>query len=154
MATTGNATGKVVQVIGSVLDAQFPEDQLPAIYSALLLESDVDGKSITLWCEVQQHLGGGKVRAIALGGTDGLVRGMSIKDVVMQPRQFSWTHQKKSYLPNDIDAFMQCLQSVSIAARGKDFTKGATYYHLDGTTPYWASSYNYVGSFGAHRFYN
>jgi N-acetylmuramoyl-L-alanine amidase len=81
-------------------------------------------------------------------------RGISIKDVVMQPRQFSWTHQKKSYLPNDIDAFMQCLQSVSIAARGKDFTKGATYYHLDGTTPYWASSYNYVGSFGAHRFYN
>ena len=80
MATTGNATGKVVQVIGSVLDAQFPEDQLPAIYNALLLKGESGGNSMTLWCEVQQHLGGGKVRAVALGGTDGIVRGMTIQD--------------------------------------------------------------------------
>ncbi len=76
--------GKVTQVIGSVLDAQFSEEKLPSIYNALSVqvERTVLGKSFheTLWCEVAQHLGGGQVRAVALGSTDGLKRGSDILD--------------------------------------------------------------------------
>ena len=76
--------GKVTQVIGSTLDAQFAENALPAIYNALQVEvtQEVMGEQITetLWCEVAQHLGGGRVRAVALGSTDGLQRGKDIVD--------------------------------------------------------------------------
>ena len=74
------STGKVVQVIGSVLDAEYPEGELPAIYNALILEGESAGNKIRVACEVQQHLGGRKVRAVALGSTDGIIRGMSIRD--------------------------------------------------------------------------
>jgi len=74
------ATGKVTQVIGSTFDAEFPEDQLPAIYNAITLTGDYDGKQATLTGEVQQHLGGGKIRAVALGSTDGLRRGVDCVD--------------------------------------------------------------------------
>jgi F-type H+-transporting ATPase subunit beta len=84
MATTTGAVGKVSQVIGSTLDAEFPEDSLPSIYNALKTEvaTTVSGKTEmqTLWCEVAQHLGGGRVRAISLGSTDGLARGARIED--------------------------------------------------------------------------
>jgi len=73
-------TGKIVQVIGSTLDAQFPEEALPPIYNALLVDHEHGGQRLQLWCEVQQHLGGNKVRAVAMGSTDGLVRGMQITD--------------------------------------------------------------------------
>jgi F-type H+-transporting ATPase subunit beta len=76
--------GKVTQVIGSTLDAQFPEEGLPSIYNALQVdvETTVLGETTveTLWCEVAQHLGGGRVRAVALGSTDGLQRGAKIMD--------------------------------------------------------------------------
>ncbi|MCH7807752.1 MAG: hypothetical protein IIB60_00895 [Planctomycetes bacterium] len=76
--------GIVSQVIGSTLDAKFSEDQLPKIYNALNveLERTVLGETFkeTLWCEVAQHLGGGRIRAIALGSTDGLQRGAKIVD--------------------------------------------------------------------------
>ncbi|MEO1084206.1 MAG: F0F1 ATP synthase subunit beta, partial [Acidobacteriota bacterium] len=76
--------GKITQVIGSTLDAQFDEDKLPAIYNALQVEvtTEVMGNPITetLWCEVAQHLGGGRVRAVSLGSTDGLQRGKDIVD--------------------------------------------------------------------------
>jgi F-type H+-transporting ATPase subunit beta len=76
--------GQVTQVIGSTLDAQFPEDELPTIYNALRVEvsQTVLGQTTleTLWCEVAQHLGGGRVRAVALGSTDGLQRGARILD--------------------------------------------------------------------------
>ncbi len=74
------ATGKISQVIGSTFDAEFPQDQLPAIYNALKIKSEINGISIDLTGEVQQHLGGGRVRAVALGGTDGLRRGMEVVD--------------------------------------------------------------------------
>jgi len=74
------ATGKVSQVIGSVFDAEFPEDQLPDIYNALKIQQQREGVSIDLTGEVQQHLGGGKVRAVALGSTDGVQRGMDVRD--------------------------------------------------------------------------
>ncbi|MEM1203529.1 MAG: F0F1 ATP synthase subunit beta [Acidobacteriota bacterium] len=76
--------GTVTQVIGSTLDAQFPEEQLPAIYNALKVDvtQTIMGETVTetLWCEVAQHLGGGRVRAVALGSTDGLQRGATIAD--------------------------------------------------------------------------
>ena len=82
MTTPNNGT--VCQVIGSTLDAEFDEERMPAIYNALQLEVDrvVLGATTreTLWCEVAQHLGGGKVRAIALGSTDGISRGTTIVD--------------------------------------------------------------------------
>ena len=70
------ATGKITQVIGSTFDAEFPEDQLPRIYNAVKVDAQQDGQTIHLVGEVQQHLGGGRVRAVALGSTDGLRRGM------------------------------------------------------------------------------
>lgn len=72
--------GKVVQVIGSTLDAEFPEGNLPAIYNALIIETEVMGEKMRLVSEVQQHLGGNRVRAVALASTDGLRRGVEIKD--------------------------------------------------------------------------
>ncbi|AFM13095.1 F0F1 ATP synthase subunit beta [Turneriella parva] len=71
-----SSTGKVSQVIGSVLDAKFPEGKMPEIYNALELQ--VQGQKLV--CEVQQHLGGGAVRAVALGSTDGVARGQDIID--------------------------------------------------------------------------
>jgi F-type H+/Na+-transporting ATPase subunit beta len=73
-------TGTITQVIGSTFDAQFPEDQLPEIYNALQIKASNKSGSIDLVGEVQQHLGGGRVRAVALGSTDGLVRGMGCVD--------------------------------------------------------------------------
>ncbi len=78
--TTTPAIGKVTQVIGSTFDAEFPENQLPAIYNAVKVTSDHKGVSLDLTGEVQQHLGGGRVRCVALGGTDGMVRGMDCAD--------------------------------------------------------------------------
>jgi F-type H+-transporting ATPase subunit beta len=82
MADNGNF-GKIVQVIGSTLDVGFPPDKLPAIYNGLQVQvkNTLTGVDQTLWCEVAQHLGGGKVRAVALGSTDGLMRGMPVKDI-------------------------------------------------------------------------
>jgi F-type H+-transporting ATPase subunit beta len=76
----GQKTGRIIQVIGSTFDAEFEEGHLPEIYNALKIESDYKGVSIRLTGEVQQHLGGNRVRAVALGTTDGLVRGMQCVD--------------------------------------------------------------------------
>src|SRR5947209_12188966 len=73
-------TGRVVQVIGSTFDAEFEEGQLPEIYNALRVDTDVQGVHTRLTGEVQQHLGGNRVRCVALGSTDGLVRGMQVTD--------------------------------------------------------------------------
>jgi len=72
--------GKVTQVIGSTFDAEFEEANMPAIYNALKITGENKGYKIDLTGEVQQHLGGGRVRAVALGSTDGLVRGMPVVD--------------------------------------------------------------------------
>ncbi len=72
--------GHVTQVIGSTFDAEFPEHTLPAIYNALKVDALVNGVQIRLTGEVQQHLGGGRVRCVALGSTDGMVRGMDVLD--------------------------------------------------------------------------
>ena len=74
------ATGTITRVIGSTFDAEFPEDQLPQIYNAVKVHHEENGQKIDLTGEVQQHLGGGRVRAVALGSTDGLRRGLDCVD--------------------------------------------------------------------------
>jgi len=82
MATTTaeKNVGRVTQVIGSTFDAEYPEDKLPPIYNAVKVETDQKGVRLNLTGEVQQHLGGGRVRCVALGSTDGMVRGMECVD--------------------------------------------------------------------------
>src|SRR6516225_9561564 len=70
------ATGKVKQIIGAVVDVYFPEGSLPEIYNALEIERP-NGKLVL---EVQQHLGEDSVRTIAMDATEGLVRGIDVKD--------------------------------------------------------------------------
>jgi N-acetylmuramoyl-L-alanine amidase len=78
---------------------------------------------------------------------------LSIKDIVNEPYQFSWTLQKQSYLPDDPKAFLQCMKSVYTALKSSDFTHGATHYHLARVNPYWASELSYLDQFGSHKFY-
>src|ERR1700732_2064446 len=79
-ATNGTHVGKIIQVIGSTFDAEFDEGHLPEIYNAVKVDTDFKGVTIHLVGEVQQHLGGNRVRCVALGSTDGLVRGMQAVD--------------------------------------------------------------------------
>ncbi|MEM6981224.1 MAG: F0F1 ATP synthase subunit beta [Planctomycetota bacterium] len=72
--------GHVTQVIGSTFDAEFAEGSMPPIYNALTIKSEHKGVTVDLVGEVQQHLGGGRVRAIALGSTEGMMRGMEVID--------------------------------------------------------------------------
>ncbi len=73
--------GKVVQVIGPVLDVEFEPEHLPDIYNALHLKATTpSGLEIDLVVEVQQHIGRGQVRAVAMTSTDGVVRGMEVVD--------------------------------------------------------------------------
>ena len=78
--TVEGKKGKVIQVVGSTLDAEFEEGHLPEILNALYIDKEVEGIQKHIVCEVQQHLGGGKVRAIALESTDGVSRGDDIID--------------------------------------------------------------------------
>jgi F-type H+-transporting ATPase subunit beta len=76
-----NGTGKVVQVIGPVLDVEFPPEALPDIYNAIKLETTNEaGQEISLVAEVQQHIGRGQVRAVSMSSTDGVTRGMEVVD--------------------------------------------------------------------------
>jgi F-type H+-transporting ATPase subunit beta len=72
--------GKIVQIIGPVVDVQFPVENIPAIYQALTVEFTAAGRAEKLTLEIQQHLGEGVVRAIAMSSTEGLVRGTSVTD--------------------------------------------------------------------------
>ncbi|MCE9637207.1 MAG: F0F1 ATP synthase subunit beta [Planctomycetes bacterium] len=72
--------GKVVQVIGPVLDVEFPADAVPDIYNALRIDDDTAATPIHVTAEVQQHIGRNQVRAVAMSSTDGLVRGTVVKN--------------------------------------------------------------------------
>ncbi|MGA1864372.1 MAG: F0F1 ATP synthase subunit beta [bacterium] len=72
--------GKVVQIIGSTLDAEFPHGDLPDIFNALKIDVNIEGKKSTIIAEVQQHIGAGQVRAVALSSTDGIARGIDVED--------------------------------------------------------------------------
>ena len=73
-------TGKVVQVIGPVVDIEFSPDQLPAIYNAVKIQGKNGDLELNLTVEVMQHIGDNTVRAVAMSSTDGLVRGMEATD--------------------------------------------------------------------------
>jgi F-type H+/Na+-transporting ATPase subunit beta len=70
--SSGKSSGKIVQIIGAVIDVEFPRDQIPEIYDALKLDE------VDLTLEVQQQLGDGIVRAIAMGPSEGLRRGLTV----------------------------------------------------------------------------
>lgn len=73
--------GKIVQIIGPVIDAEFPSGSLPSIYNAIKVDGTNEaGQQVSVTCEVQQLLGDNQVRAVSMSGTDGLVRGMDIVD--------------------------------------------------------------------------
>ena len=75
------SVGKIVQVIGPVVDVEFPEHQLPSIFNALFISNPaINDEPDNLVVEVAQHLGDNTVRTIAMDTTDGLVRGMPVKD--------------------------------------------------------------------------
>jgi F-type H+-transporting ATPase subunit beta len=82
MATaTATNTGKIVQIIGPVLDVEFATDNLPEIYNALEIRSTTDsGQAIKVTAEVQQHIGRNQVRAVCMSSSDGVVRGMDAID--------------------------------------------------------------------------
>ena len=73
--------GKITQVIGSTFDAEFPEGMLPPIYNAVKVEINTGESKSTLVGEISKHLGGGRVRCVALGSTEGLRRGSDCVDV-------------------------------------------------------------------------
>src|SRR5471032_2832684 len=80
IAASGTHVGKIIQVIGSTFDVEFEEGHLPEIYNALKIDEEYKGVKLKITGEVQQHLGGNRVRAVALGSTEGLYRGMSVAD--------------------------------------------------------------------------
>src|SRR5262245_54569883 len=83
MATETQHAGKIVQVIGPVVDVEFEAGHLPEIYNALRIQSEGTrgGENIDVIAEVEQHLGENRVRAVAMKPTDGMQRGMSATDL-------------------------------------------------------------------------
>src|SRR5687767_4993092 len=77
---TEQKVGKVIQVIGPVVDVEFEAGNLPAIYNAITISGKVGDQMVNIVCEVQQHLGESRVRAVAMKPTDGLQRGMDARD--------------------------------------------------------------------------
>jgi F-type H+-transporting ATPase subunit beta len=72
--------GKLIQIVGSVFDVKFAPEEVPSVYNALEVRGDLGNGRTKLYGEVQQHLGAGKVRAVSLGSTLGLRRGMDVFD--------------------------------------------------------------------------
>src|SRR5215212_619874 len=73
-----NVNGRVVRVIGPVVDVEFPPSELPEINTALTVDVDLGGHTTTITCEVAQHIGDSQVRTVAMKPTDGLVRGAPV----------------------------------------------------------------------------
>jgi len=83
MSTVAAVTheGRIVRIIGPVIDVEFEGGHLPAIYNALEINAEVLGEKVVVVAEVEQHLGEGRVRAVAMKPTDGLQRGMTAVDM-------------------------------------------------------------------------
>src|ERR671911_889580 len=79
---TAQKVGKVVQVIGPVVDVEFEGGHLPEIYNAVRIANEgKGGTTIDVICEVEQHLGENRVRTVAMKPTDGMQRGMAAVDL-------------------------------------------------------------------------
>ena len=82
------AKGRVVRIVGPVVDVEFPPDALPSIYNALTLDGTTKAGELHLILEVEMHLPGNLVRSVAMSSTDGLIRGMEVQDTghpIMMP---------------------------------------------------------------------
>src|ERR687889_2440876 len=80
-AIASHQIGKVIQVIGPVLDVEYESGHLPELYNALEINATTDsGQQIHVTVEVQQHIGRNQVRAVAMSSTDAVVRGMDVVD--------------------------------------------------------------------------
>ena len=79
--------------------------------------------------------------------------GKSMKKVILDPKQFSWTHTKKNWTPQEWDALAESFKSATVAMQGHDFTGGATHYHHKNVKPIWRKKMIYIGQFGSHKFY-
>ncbi len=87
-AAKQGATGRVVRIVGAVVDVEFPPDQMPAIYNALTVNAKTPAGEISTVLEVQTHLPGDLVRTVAMSSTDGMVRGLEAVDTgspIMMP---------------------------------------------------------------------
>src|SRR5512147_654346 len=81
MSQTQTQNGKITQVIGPVVDVEFPPGSLPEIYTAVVVTNPgIDSRKDNLVLEVAQHLGENTARTIAMDSTEGLVRGMEVKN--------------------------------------------------------------------------
>ncbi|CCY05510.1 aTP synthase subunit beta [Cryptobacterium sp. CAG:338] len=79
-ANQGGAIGHIVRIVGPVVDVEFAPGQIPAIYNALTVEANTPAGDVKVLLEVQLHLPGDLVRAVAMSSTDGLTRGLEVKD--------------------------------------------------------------------------
>lgn len=77
---TKNVVGKIVRIVGAIVDVEFNPNEIPAIYNALHVSADTDAGHIETTLEVQTHLRGDLVRCVAMSSTDGLVRGIEAVD--------------------------------------------------------------------------
>ena len=82
------AVGHIVRIVGPVVDVEFPKESMPSIYNALTVDGTTPAGDIHVVMEVQMHLPGDLVRAVAMSSTDGMVRGMEVQDTgnpIMMP---------------------------------------------------------------------
>ena len=87
-ASATGATGRIVRIVGAVVDVEFPPDQMPAIYNALTVDATTPIGEVKTVLEVQTHLPGDLVRTVAMSSTDGMVRGLEVVDTgnpIMMP---------------------------------------------------------------------
>ena len=87
-SATQGAKGRIVRIVGAVVDVEFPPDQMPAIYNALKVDATTPIGEVSTVLEVQTHLPGDLVRTVAMSSTDGLVRGIEAVDTgapIMMP---------------------------------------------------------------------
>ena len=77
----------------------------------------------------------------------------SLAEVIFAPKQFSWTFQKASYIPLELNPLQESLRIAMKAMVTQDFTNGATFYHHVRVDPKWTASKIFVARYGAHKFY-
>jgi F-type H+-transporting ATPase subunit beta len=116
--------GRIVRVVGPVIDVEFPADNMPAIYNALKVDVDTPIGHVSLIAEVQQHLIGNQVRAVAMSSTDGLQRGLDAVDTGA-PIQ----------MPVGPSTLGRILNVVGEPVDGKEAPKAEAYYPIHREAP-------------------